>query len=877
MTPQQSEPTKTAFGKVRPVPIVAEMERSYLDYAMSVIVSRALPDVRDGLKPVHRRILYAMKGLGLTKNASYKKTARIVGEVLGKYHPHGDMAVYDALVRLAQDFSMRYPLIDGQGNFGSVDGDSAAAMRYTEARMERITGELLADLEKNTVDFVDNFDGTQQEPSVLPAKLPNLLLMGSDGIAVGMATKIPPHNLNEICDALITLIDKGKAGRSDTSEEQRVAGPRTELTNSSTSFVESADPKTLIGEFGSEATLADLLEHVKGPDFPTGGIIYDSKTIADVYATGRGSIIVRGVASIEQTKAGRHQIIIRELPYQVNKSRLVAKIADLVKQKKLDGIVDLRDESDREGLRVAIDLRRDAIPKSVLNRLYKFTELQTSFPTNIVALTSAGVPQLMNLKTILTEFTVHRQIVVVRRSQFELKQARERAHILEGLLKALDHLDEVIATIRKSKDADDAKVNLMQKFGFTDPQAVAILDMQLRKLAALERQKLMDEYESLKKIMAYLIGLLQNPEKMLGVIADELKYLKETYGDQRRTKVIKGRVGEFSDLDLIPDENMIVTITETGYIKRLSTNSYRSQRRGGKGVKGMETKEEDAIDTILTASTHDDIFFFTNKGKVYKLKVYELPEGGRLAKGQAIVNLLQLAQGELIQSTLTLKTTALPKDQKECIVVATKRGLVKKTSLAEYINIKSSGLIAVDLKDDDELESVMMASGTDHILLVTKEGKAIRFSEKDVRPTGRDTQGVRGLMMGKNDELLTMATIPSTIETSDDKRKKFFLELLVVTTHGIGKRTPVTEYPLQKRGGQGVKVANINPKTGTVAAALLVTQDKEFVIITTEQAQVIKLPLKNIPSLKRATQGVILVRLDKEDSVAAVTTIEREE
>lgn len=881
--------TKTAYGQVRQTPIVQEMERSYLDYAMSVIVSRALPDVRDGLKPVHRRILFAMKGLGLTKNASYKKTARIVGEVLGKYHPHGDMAVYDALVRLAQDFSMRYPLIDGQGNFGSIDGDSPAAMRYTEARMEKISGELLSDLEKNTVDFVDNFDGTQQEPSVLPAKLPNLLLMGSDGIAVGMATKIPPHNLNEICDALEILIQKGTSelgGVARSGEPHRAPGALNAVkgkpsdgaaSRQDPSFLESADPKVLIGEFTSNATLADLLEHVKGPDFPTGGVIYDAKTIAEVYATGRGSIVVRGVASIEENKVGRHQIIITQLPYQVNKSRLVAKIADLVKQKRLDGIVDLRDESDREGLRVAIDLRRDAIPKSVLNRLYKFTELQTSFPANIVALTSTGVPQLMNLKTILTEFTVHRQIVVVRRSQFELKQARERAHILEGLLKALDHLDEVIATIRKSKDSDDAKVNLMNKFGFTDPQAVAILDMQLRKLAALERQKLMDEYAQLKDLMTYLIGLLQNPEKMLEVITNELKYLKETYGDERRTKVVKGKVGEFSDLDLIPDENMIVTITKTGYIKRLSTNSYRSQRRGGKGVKGMETKEEDAIDTILTASTHDDIFFFTNKGKVYKLKVYELPEGGRLAKGQAIVNLLQLSQDEQIQSTLSLKTSNAPKDQKGCIVVATKRGLVKKTPLTEYINIKSSGLIAVDLKDNDELQSVMTARGDDHILLVTKDGKAIRFSEKDVRPTGRDTQGVRGLVMKKDDELVTMATLPSAIETPDDKRKKFFLELLLVTMRGIGKRTPVSEYPLQKRGGQGVKVGNINPKTGQVAAALLVTQEKEFVVITTEQAQVIKLPLKNIPPLKRATQGVILVRLDKADSVAAVTTIEKEE
>lgn len=862
-------PTKTQYGLVALAPITDVMERSYLDYAMSVIVSRALPDVRDGLKPVHRRILFAMKGLGLTKNATYKKTARIVGEVLGKYHPHGDMAVYDALVRLAQDFSMRYPLVDGQGNFGSIDGDSAAAMRYTEARMERIAQELLADLEKDTVDWMDNFDGTQQEPKVLPAKLPNLLLMGSDGIAVGMATKIPPHNLNEICDALATLIEKGKVEpvvdrEGQGSQAADVPDP------------EHGDPRTVAGEFTSDAALTDLLEHIKGPDFPTGGIIYDAVAIADVYATGRGSIIVRGVASIEETNAGKHQIIITQIPYQVNKARLVAKIADLVKQRKLDGITDLRDESDRDGLRVAVDLRRDAIPKAILNRLYKFTDLQTSFPANIVALNAAGVPQIMNLKTILTEFIHHRQLIVVRRSQFELKQARERAHILEGLLKALDHLDEVIATIKKSKDADTAKVNLMEIFGFSDRQAVAILDMQLRKLAALERQKLIDEYEMLKETIDYLLSLLTHPDKILSVITDELKYLKETYGDQRRTKVMKGKIGEISELDLVPREENIVTITESGYIKRLPIGTYRTQRRGGKGVKGMETKEEDIIGTILTANTHDDILFFTNKGKVYKLKVHELPESGRLAKGQAIVNLLQLEAGELIKSTLTIDSQA-KNDGNGFIVSATKKGLIKKTPISHFRNIKSNGLIAIDLVDGDELKKVSASSGVNHILLVTKEGKSIRFSEEDVRATGRDTRGVKGLTMSKQDELITMIILPEKITQPEDKRKKFFQELLLVTERGIGKRTPTAEYPLQNRGGQGVKVANLVSKTGKVSSALLVTEADEYVVITTDRAQVIKLPLRNIPSLKRPSQGVILVRLSSADSVAAVATIEREE
>jgi len=866
--------TKTRYGLVKPAPIVPEMERSYLDYAMSVIVARALPDVRDGLKPVHRRILFAMKELGLTKSSQHKKSARIVGEVLGKYHPHGDMAVYDAMVRLAQDFSMRYPLIDGQGNFGSVDGDSPAAMRYTEVRMERITQELLWDIDKETVPFTDNFDGSQQEPTVLPAKLPNLLLMGSEGIAVGMATKIPPHNLKEICEALVELINKGRSGNLER--------PGLPLEGQALSNPETADPAILVGDFSSDAGAEDLLQFVKGPDFPTGGVIYDAAEVAQVYMTGRGRVVTRGVAGIQESKQGRAQIIISQLPYQVNKARLVAKIADLVKEKKISGVSDLRDESDRDGLRVAIDLKKDAIPKSVLNQLYKHTELQTVFPANMVALNSHGVPQVMNLKTILTEFVRHRQLVVARRSQFELKQAKVRSHILEGLLKAIDILDDVIAAIKKSKDADTARINLMTKFGFSEIQAVAILDMQLRKLAALERQKLLDEYEMLKETISYLISLLTHPSKILTVIIDELKYLRETYGDERKTKVVKGKIGEFSELDLVPAETNIVTITESGYIKRMPLLSYRSQRRGGKGVRGMQTKEEDAISSIFIANTHDDLLFFTNKGKVYKLKVFELPEGQRQAKGQAIINLLSVEQGELVQSILTISKEEGRRKKEEggggFILLATKRGLVKKTSVSEFINIKANGLIAIDLRTGDELVNAGLTSGADHVLLVTKSGKSIRFAETDIRATGRDTQGVKGLTMAKDDTLITMVTFPAVEPKIDDKRKKIFRELLVVTEKGLGKRTDFSEYPAQRRSGQGVKVANLSAKTGKVAGAIMVTNDDEFAVITTTKAQVIKLPLKNIPSLGRSTQGVILLRMSSAtDSVAAVTTIKKEE
>lgn len=854
---------KSRFGLIKPVSIIKEMQRSYLDYAMSVIVSRALPDVRDGLKPVHRRILFAMKDMGITHNASYKKCARIVGEVLGKYHPHGDTAVYDALVRLAQDFSMRYPLVDGHGNFGSVDGDSAAAMRYTEARLAKITQELLADIDKNTVTFIDNFDGSQQEPTILPAKLPNLLLMGSDGIAVGMATKIPPHNLEEVANAVIHLIKTGKANKPDDAVIPE--------------DIARANPTELTGEFDSTATIEDILEHIQGPDFPTGGIIYDWKEIQQVYLTGKGRVVTRAVAEIDEDSKGRSQIVITQLPYQVNKAKLVSKIADLVKDKRLVGVADLRDESDREGMRVVVDLKRDAKPKSVLNNLFKYTEMQSSFPANMVALNSHGVPQLMNVKTILVEFIRHRQLVITRRAQYELIAAQDRAHILEGLLIALDHLDEVINTIRNSPDADVAKERLITRFKLSEIQATAILDMQLRKLAALERKKIEDEYAAIKARIEELIKLLSDPQAMLNVIITETKDLIKAYGGERRTKVVKPKIGEFSEEDLVPLEACVITMTESGYIKRLPPSTYRTQRRGGKGVTGMATKEDDTVTHILSASTHDNLLVFTNKGKVFKLKVHELPSTSRQAKGQAIINLINIEQDEQVQSLITVSSKLEDiKDLHICLV--TKRGTIKKTAVSEFQNIRSSGIISIILEADDSLVWSGLTNGNNDILLVSYHGKSIRFNESQIRSTARDTKGVRGILLKSDDHVIAVESIDPNPTIPDDKRRKWFQDLLVITENGMGKRSAFTEYPVQNRGGQGVKVMEITKKTGNVAAAIRVTQEIESIIITTKDAQIIKLPLKNIPQLKRPTQGVILMRFAKTgDQIVAAAPVEEGE
>ncbi len=825
------------IGTLKQTEITGEVKRAYLDYAMSVIVSRALPDVRDGLKPVHRRILFALHELNLTHTAKYAKSAKIVGEVMGKYHPHGDLPIYDALVRLAQDFSMRYPLVDGQGNYGSVDGDPPAAMRYTEARLAAITGEMLLDLDKETVDTIANFDGTLQEPVFLPAKLPNLLLMGSEGIAVGMATKIPPHNLGELIDAITFMIGKTKT---------TAPGKGFSLT--------------------SNVTVDDLLEFIKGPDFPTAGAIYDFNEIKNVYTTGRGRVIIRGKAEIEDIGNGKSAIIITELPYQVNKALMVARIAELAREKKIEGISDLRDESDRHGTRVVVELKRDTAPKKVLNNLFKHTSLQTSFPANIVALVN-GTPQTLNLKTILEEYLKHRYFVVTKRSEFELRQAKARLHILEGLKIAVDHIDAVIKTIRESKTQEDAKQNLITKFKLSEIQAVAILDLQLRRLAALERQKIEDELIMVKETIAYLEDLLSHPEKILSVIKEELKVLKEKFADPRRTKVFKSKVGEFSDEDLIPNESTVITITDTGYIKRQSLNSFRVQQRGGKGVRGMTTKEEDGILNIRYAQTHDNILFFTNRGKVYQLRAFEIAESQRTSKGTAIVNLINVEQDEKVESFINYKVgkKGVEEETFKYVFLSTKNGTVKKTALTEFENIRRNGILAIKLDKGDELVWSALTEGNNEVILTSRDGKAIRFSEKSVRPLGRSTMGVRGIKLKSPDEVISMDVI----------NKDAKADLLTIMENGLGKKTPVTQFRGQSRGGQGVKVAKVTPKTGKVTFAQVIPPNYKNVIITSKRGQVVKLELSSIPRHSRNTQGVKLMRFSNStDRVTSATCVE---
>jgi len=842
------------IGKVNQSEIVGEMQKAYLDYAMSVIVSRALPDVKDGLKPVHRRILYAMHKIGIVHTAKYRKSALVVGEVLGKFHPHGDSSVYEALVRLAQDFSMRYPLVDGQGNFGSIDGDPAAAMRYTECRLSAIASEMLLDIDKNTIDFTPNFDNTIDEPLYLPAKLPNLLLMGTEGIAVGMATKIPPHNLSEVVDALVHMIGKLKV----TNEKQDETASK-EIT-------ENRFDKAHRAQITFDTTIEELMEFIQGPDFPTAGVIYDIEQIRAAYTTGKGKIVMRGKAEIEDIGQGKSAIAVTELPYQVNKAHLVAKIADLVKEKKLEGISDLRDESDRHGIRIYIELKRDARPKQVLNNLYKHTDLQSTFPVNIVALVD-NTPQTCTLKLILEEYLKHRHEVIRRRSEFELEEAQKREHILEGLKIAVDHIDEVISIIKKSKDADDAKVNLMKRFGLTDIQTTAILDMQLRRLAALEREKIEDELAMVRETIKYLLDLLQHPEKMFGVIKDELLKLKEKYGDQRKTRVVKSKVGEFSDEQLIQNEDVIITMSESGYIKRVPRTTFKMQERGGKGVIGMTTKDEDAIDRLVSAQTHDNLLFFTDKGKVYQVRVWDLPEGTRQSKGQAVVNLINIEATERVTSMLsyTLKRAEQKEKGIDYIIMATKKGVVKKTRVSEYENIRRNGLLAIKLEAGDELAWAKLSSGEDELLLVTHLGKSIRFKEEEVRSTARDTMGVRGVLLTGADFLVSMDVI-----TAENKKADF----LTIMEKGIGKKTAIPDFPKQKRGGQGVKVAEVKDKTGKVVVSQIVPTGTEAVIITSVKGQVVKLPIDSFPRLGRATSGVILMRFtDKTDTIAAATCL----
>ena len=793
------------------------MEDSYLRYSMSVIVARALPDVRDGLKPVHRRILYVMNRMGITPSGKTVKSAQIVGEVMGKYHPHGDTAIYESMVRMAQPWAMRYMLVNGQGNFGSMDGDPAAAYRYTEAKMMNYADAMLSDIEKETVAFRDNYDGTRQEPEVLPAGLPNLLLNGQIGIAVGMATNIPPHNLNEIVDATVALIDN------------------------------------------PEATLDDLLEHVKGPDFPTGGIVYGRDSIRTAFATGKGGVVVRGVANIEETKKGRHQIIISEIPYALNKETLLLKIADLVRDKKISGISDLRDETARGQVRMVIDLKKDAYPKKILNQLYKLTPLQSSFHYNMLALVDGIQPRVLGLQDILQEYIKHRQVVVRRRTEFELRKAKDRAHILEGLKIALDHIDEVIATIRASETTDEAQENLIKKFKLTEIQAKAILAMQLRTLAGLERKKIEDELAELLKLIAELEKILADEKEILKIIKTELLKLKKQFGDERRTKVIPQELGKMSDEDLVPDEQVVVTLTSANYIKRSPIADYKKQGRGGKGRRGMATREEDVIEHVVNASTHDFLLFFTNNGRVFRLKTYEVPATNLNAKGLAIVNLLQLQPEEKVSAVINVSKQHSAAN----LLMCTKRGVVKKTPFEQYQNVRNSGLIAINLDDGDELKWIRMTTGDNEVVISTAQGQAIRFHEKDARPMGRVSRGVRGIRLRAGDQVIGMDIIQ---ETSN---------IFVISKYGYGKRTKVSQFTAHARGGVGIRSAVVNTKTGELMGVKNLVDDTQEVIIISTQGQTIRLGLKDIPALGRATQGVRIMRLNDGDTVASLALVDK--
>ena len=793
------------------------MEDSYLRYSMSVIIDRALPDVRDGMKPVHRRILYSMNSDGLRSSARHRKSANVVGAVMGKYHPHGDSSIYDAMVRMAQPWSMRYMLINGQGNFGSMDGDPPAAMRYTEAKMARLADELLVDIDKETVDFRDNYDGTTQEPTVLPGKMPNLLLNGQLGIAVGMATNIPPHNLNELLDATIHQIDN------------------------------------------PEATLDDLLKYVKGPDFPTGGVVYGKESIRTAYATGRGGVVMRGVAEIVEGAKGRHQIVISEIPFALNKESLVVKIADLVKEKKINGISDIRDESARGNVRIVIDLKKDAYPKKLLNQLYKLTPLQTAFHYNMMALIDGIQPRVLGLQDIIQEHIKHRRSVVRRRTEYELRKAKERAHILEGLKIALDHIDEVINTIRSSETTDEAQANLIKRFKLSEIQAKAILAMQLRTLAGLERKKIEDELAELLKTIAGLEAILADEQKILDIIKDEFTALKKQYGDERRTRIISQELGRISDEDLVPDEQVVVTLTSANYIKRSPIAEYKKQGRGGKGRRGMVTREEDVIEHVVNASTHDFLLFFTNKGRVFRLKTYEVPAANLTAKGVALVNLLQLQPEETVSAVINVNKQA---ETGGNLFMCTVRGVVKKTPFEQYQNVRSSGLISINLDQGDELKWIRMTSGEDEIVISTSLGQAIRFHEKDVRAMGRASRGVRGIRLRPNDQVIGMDIVQAGSS------------IFVISQYGYGKRTKVAQFTPHARGGVGIRSAVVNSKTGNLIGVKTLVDDTQEVIIISSQGQTIRLGIKDIPELGRATQGVRIMRLNDGDEVVSLALVD---
>ncbi|MEK7589502.1 MAG: DNA gyrase subunit A [Patescibacteria group bacterium] len=807
--------------KIQAIPtreITDEIQRSYLEYAMSVIVSRALPDVRDGLKPVQRRILWAMWESGNTAGSKFKKSANTVGYVMGRYHPHGDSAIYDSLVRMAQDFSLRYPLIEGQGNFGSIDGDSAAAMRYTEARLDRIAEALLEDIDKDTVPWRANYDGSYKEPVVLPSRTPNLLINGSMGIAVGMATNIPPHNLGEVIDAMLYLIDN------------------------------------------SDADVAALAEFVKGPDFPTGGIIYNQKDILNAYATGRGPLVIRGVAEIVESKKG-FQIIISEVPYQVNKAEMIVHIADLVKEKKLEGIKDIRDESAREGIRVVIDLKQDAFPHKILNQLYKFTELQKTYHFNMIALVDGIQPQILGLKQMLEKFIEHRREVVTRRTRFELQKAKDRAHILEGLKKALDHIDEIISTIRSSESRDDAFKNLIRKFKFSDRQTTAILEMRLQALAGLERKKINDELKEKKELIAYLEDLLASPKKILGVVKKESQEIRAKFANERRTKIVKTALREIGDEELVPEEDALFMITRGGYIKRLSPEELHAQKRGGKGLMGIATKEEDIVEHFFLANTHDSLLFFTNSGKVFQTKGYEVPESSRQSKGRAIVNFLQITSTDRITAVIPIS-----KDKKgSYLLMTTAQGIIKKVEMDAFSQVRRSGMIAINLKSGDELHRVLSTSGKDHVILTTSDGNAIRFAEKEVRPMGRTASGVIGIRLEKGERVVGTDIIPAGAEKG--------LQLLAVMQNGYGKRTDISAYKLQKRGGKGIMTAKITAKTGKLVSAHITSEENRELIALSQKGQVIRTTIDGVSILGRATQGVRIMRMDAGDHIASVVLV----
>ncbi len=796
------------------------MEDSYLRYSMSVIVARALPDVRDGLKPVHRRILYSMEKNSWRPGGKFVKSARITGDVMGKYHPHGDVAIYDAMVRLAQDWSTRYMLVDGQGNFGSMDGDPPAAQRYTEARMAKPGAVLLEDIDKETVDFRDNYDGSEQEPEVLPAGLPNLLLNGQMGIAVGMATNIPPHNLSEVIDATVLMIDN------------------------------------------PEATVDELMEHIKGPDFPTGGTIYGKDSIRSAFATGRGGVVVRGTADVEETKSGKHQIIISEIPYALNKASLIEKIADLVKEKKITGISDIRDESARGTVKVVIDLKKDAYPKKLLNQLYKLTALQTTFHYNMLALIDGIQPRVLGLQDILQEYIKHRKNVIKRRTEFELKKAKERAHILEGLKIALDNIDEVIKIIRGSETTDEAQDNLMKKFKLSEIQAKAILAMQLRALAGLERKKIEDELAELLKLIAKLEDILADEKKILKIVKDEILEVKKQFGDERRTKVVPSELGKMSDEDLIPDEQVVVTLTSANYIKRSPIAEYKKQNRGGKGKRGMVTREEDVIEHVVNASTHDFLLFFTNKGRVFRMKTYEVPMASLNAKGIAIVNLLQLQPEETVSAVINISKQTNANN----LIMCTVRGVVKKTPFEQYKNVRTSGLIAINLDDADELKWIRTTSGEDEVVISTAQGQAIRFHEKGARPMGRVARGVRGIRLRAGDQVIGM----DIVEEGSS--------IFVISEYGYGKRTKIAQFTAHARGGVGIRSAVVNDKTGKlIGVKTLSGDDKQEIILISAAGQTIRLGLKDISELGRATQGVRIMRLNDKDKVVSLALVDKTE